>query len=94
MVFGGLLDAGVAVLILIALAQYAKVRDKAEKGYNWLAAAGVTLLFSGLFSSASVIGTFIGAGIWNGLASLFQVVGWILALVGTIFVLYETVLEK
>ncbi len=93
MVFGGL-DAGVAVLLLVALAQYAKVRDKAEKGFNWLAASGATFLFAGLFSSATVIGTFIGSGIWNGLGGLFQVVGWVLALVGTIFVIYETLMEK
>jgi hypothetical protein len=95
MVFGAtLVDAGVGVLILVALAQYAKVRDKSEKGYNWLAAGGVILLFSGLFVAAPALGNLLGLGVWNGLGDFFQVVGWIFALVGVVFVAYETVIEK
>jgi pilus assembly protein TadC len=95
MVFGvTLVDAGIGVLILVALAQYAKVRDKSEKGYNWLAAGGALLLFAGLFVAAPALGNLIGSGIWNGLGNLFQVVGWIFALVGVVFVAYETVIEK
>jgi len=94
MVFGAtLVDAGVGVLILVALAQYAKVRDKSEKGYNWLAAGGVILLFAGLFVAAPALGNLLG-GVWTGLGNLFQVVGWIFALVGVVFVAYETIIEK
>ena len=94
MVFGApLIDAGIGVLILVALAQYAKVRDKSEKGYNWLAAGGVLLLFSGLFVAAPALGNLLG-GVWTGLEYFFEVVGWIFALVGVVFVAYETVVEK
>ncbi len=89
-----LVDVGVGVLILVALAQYAKIRDKAEKGFNWLAASGAILLFSGLFEVAPALGNLIGSGIWSGLGSLFQIVGWIFALVGVCFVAYETIVEK
>jgi len=94
MVFGApLIDAGIGVLILVALAQYAKVRDKSEKGYNWLAAGGVILLFAGLFVAAPALGNLLG-GVWDGLGKFFQVVGWIFALVGVVFVAYETIIEK
>lgn len=94
MVFTGLIDASLAIFILIALAQYARIRDKTEKGYNWLAAGGVVLLFAGLFAVAPALGSILGAGIWEGLGKLFQIVGWLFALVGIAFVAYETVVEK
>ena len=94
MVFGAtLVDAGIGVLISVALAHYAKVRDKSEKGYNWLTAGGVLLLFAGLFVAAPALGNLLG-GVWTGLGIFFQVVGWIFALVGVVFVAYETVIEK
>jgi protein-S-isoprenylcysteine O-methyltransferase Ste14 len=98
MVFdAGLMDAGVAIFILVALAQYARIRDKSEKGYNWLAAAGVILLFAGLFSVAPALGDLIGGSqgsIWNFLESAFEIIGWIFALVGVVFIGYETIVEK
>jgi hypothetical protein len=89
-----LLDAGVAVLAFVALAQYSKIRDKAERGFSWLAASGAILLFAGMFEVAPALGSFIGSSIWNGLGSLFQIVGWIFALIGVVFIAYETVIEK
>lgn len=94
MVFAPLIDASIAVFILVALAQYAKIRDKSERGYNWLAAGGVLLLFAGLFGVATALGNLIGTTIWSGLGNLFQIVGWLFALVGVVFVAYETIVEK
>lgn len=94
MVFTALIDASVAVFILVALAQYAKIRDKSERGYNWLAAGGVLLLFAGLFAVAPALGNLIGSTIWSGLGNVFEIVGWLFALVGVVFVAYETVVEK
>ena len=95
MVFAPLIDASVAIFILIALAQYAKIRDKSERGYNWLAAGGVIILFAALFSVAPAFGSAVGLStVWNNIGDIFQIIGWLFALVGVAFVAYETVIEK
>ncbi len=95
MVFeASLVDVGIALLLAVALAQYAKFRDKAEKGFNWLAASGVFLIFAGLMPVTSTLSGFVTSGIWNGVGSVFEIIGWVFALVGTIFVGYESLVEK
>jgi uncharacterized membrane protein HdeD (DUF308 family) len=88
-----LIDLGVAFLLAVALAEWAKVRRKSEKGFGWLAAAGVFFLFAGTLNVAVLPGLYdYVSGLW--LDTLFAAIGWILALVGTLFIGYETLLEK
>jgi len=88
-----LIDVGIAFLLAVTLAEWAKVRRKAEKGFGWLAAAGVFFLFAATLNAAVLPGLYdYVSGLW--LDTLFTAIGWILALVGTLFVGYETLLEK
>ncbi len=88
-----LIDVGIAFLVIVALAEFAKIRKVSEKGFGWLAVAGVFFLFAGTINSVALPGlyTYI-SGLW--LDTIFSVVGWILALVGTLFIGYETLLER
>lgn len=94
MVFEGLVGLGVAFLLGVALAEYAKFRAKADKGFNWLAVAGVWFLFAGTFGAATTLGGLVGTGAWTSIAMIFEVIGWIFALIGTLFVAYQALVEK
>ena len=94
MVFEGMVGLGIAMLLAPAIAEYAKVRHKADKGFNWLATAGVFFLFAASFPVAVTLGGYVGGATWVGIASIFEVVGWLLALIGTIFVGYQMLFEK
>lgn len=94
MVFEGLVGLGIACLLAPAIAEFGKFRKNAEKGFNWLAVAGVFFLFGGSFASVGALSTYLGASIVLGLADLFSIIGWIFALIGTIFVGYEVLVER
>ena len=90
-VFGAALDLGVGFLLAIALAQYAKI--KAEKGWNFLAISAALFLFSAAFVEG-----YFGAGellesVYI-LKTIAEVLGWVSALIGAAFVVYEVLLEK
>jgi hypothetical protein len=89
--FEGTLGIGIAFLLAVALAQYAKF--KAEKGLSWLGVSAVFFLFSGAFLPAY----FATGGFLNSvsvLETIFEVLGWLFALIAAVFVAYETLLEK
>ena len=88
-----LIDVGIAFLIVVALAEFSKIKRKSEKGFGWIAAAGVFFLFSGTINAVVLPGIYSYIGpLW--LDTLFAAIGWILALVGTLFIGYEILLEK
>ena len=89
-----LIDVGVAFLLAVTLAEWAKVRRKSEKGFGWIAAAGVFFLFAGTLDPLILPGLYSQYLSGLMLNTLFAAIGWILALVGTLFVGYETLLEK
>lgn len=88
----GALEWGIALLLAVALAEHAKFRAKAEKGWAWIATAGVFFLFAGAFPLT--VANYTQFGETWGLVTIFEVIGWILALIGTLFVAYEILLEK
>lgn len=88
-----LIDVGVAFLLAVTFAEWAKVRRKSEKGFGWLAAAGVFFLFSGTLSGIVLPGLYPYLENLM-LDTIFSTIGWILALIGTLFIGYETLLEK
>ena len=96
MVLEGMVGLGIALLLGAALAEYAKFRHKSEKGWNWISLGGAWILFSGVTGAASVpisgLDAIIGSG--GALTLLFGVVGWLFALIGAIFVAYETLVER
>lgn len=89
--FDGTLGLGIAFLLAVALAEYAKVRHKSEKGFSWLVVAAAFFLFSGAFAAPAV-------GIYLSQISIldwaFQLLGWLFALIAVIFIVYESLLEK
>jgi len=93
MLFESYLDAGLVILLAVALAEYFKWRTK-SRGFQWLALAGIFLIFAGTFSSTPILQDYIGIGIWSGLQAVFALVGWVFALVGTIIIAYETLMER
>jgi len=94
MVFEGMVGLGIALLLAPAIAEYAKIRHKADKGFNWIATSGVFFLFAASFTVAGTLGGYVGEPVWAGIGSIFEVVGWLLALIGTIFVGYQILFEK
>jgi len=93
-VFGGLIDLGIAFLLSAAIAEYLKFRSVARKGFNWIILAGVFFLFAGTFQVSTSLSGYLGTTVWNGTAQLFEILGWLFALVGTLFVVYEAFIEK
>lgn len=74
-----------ALVCLIApvFAEYAKIRKKAEKAFNWIAVAGVSF----------ILATTFGITFWSqiGIANLalnagyiFEFVGWLFVLIGAL----------
>ena len=86
-----LLDAGVAVLVVVALTSYMKMKGR---GWNLLAIGGVFFLFAGAMSAATTLGGLLGYGVWSGIASIFEVVGLVFAVIGTVLVGYEALVER
>ena len=90
----GLAGLGVAFLLVVALAEWGKFRVKAEKGFNWIGLAGVWFLFAGSFAAVTNLTGLMGAALSSPLVTVFEIVGWIFALIGTLFVAYEVLVEK
>jgi len=85
---------GLVCLLTPAIAEYAGVRKKAEKGFNWIAIAGLLFILAGAFD----VVTFWTIGGLEGLGSggniLFQIIGWIFVLVGVLLAAFEAFKTK
>ncbi len=93
-VIGDLVLLGLAFLLAPAIAEYANIRKKAERGFNWIAAAGVLFLFAGTLGS-SVIPASLAETLGElYIRELFYVVGWIFALIGAVLGAYEILTKK
>jgi len=99
MVFASpLIDLGIAFLLAGVLAEYFKFRNKADKGFMWLALAGVWFIFAGSFALTPTLASYVGTG-WHSvgqmsIAGIFEVIAWIFALIGTLFIAYQILVEK
>jgi len=88
--FGAALDIGVAIFFVAALAEYAKIRSKIEKPFGFLAAGGVLFILDGAWSTLNIPG-FAFAGT---LSQIFNIVGVLLVLVGSLLSVYKLVADK
>ena len=88
-----LIDLGVAFLFVVALAEWSKVKKKSERGFGWLAAAGISFLFAGTINE-TVLSVFHGYLEPFGINAIFSTVGWLFAMIGTVFIWYETLMER
>jgi hypothetical protein len=88
---GTTLQLGVGFLLAVALAEYAKLRHKSEKGFAWLGVSAAFFLFSAAFA-APAVGLYLGSIAI--LQQIFELLGWLFALIAVIFVAYESLMEK
>lgn len=79
-----------ALLLVPVFAEYAKVRGKASRAFNLVFGAGVLLLLANSFSLVSAA----GASVVSGGTLLFNVIAWILLLVGSLWAAYNLVQGK
>lgn len=85
---------GLAVLLAVALAEFAKFRGRAERGFNWLSLAGVWLVFAGTFVSGATLEGILTPAVWSAFRSVAEIIGWLFAFIGTLFVAYQVLIEK
>lgn len=94
-----LIDLGIAFLVACVLAEYFKFRNKADKGFMWLALAGVWFIFAGSFALTPTLASYVGTGWYSAagqmsIAGIFEIIAWIFALIGSLFVAYQILVEK
>ncbi len=87
---------GLAFLLAVALAELAKFRVKADKGFNWLALAGVLYMFAGAttVTTGGFVGELLTSSIVEGFQKLITSFAWLAAIIGAVFVAYQILLEK
>jgi len=71
-----------AVLIAPVFAEYAKIRTKVEKPFNFIAAAGIFFLLAIAFT-ADFFAMAGGAAVYG--VYLFEFLGWLFLLIGVIW---------
>ncbi len=81
----------VATLLTPVFAEYAKIRVKAEKQFNFIAAAGIFFLLAIGFS-ASFLVDFVGAAYLYGVY-LFEFLGWLFLLIGVLWAVFAGLLK-
>ncbi|MEM5829323.1 MAG: hypothetical protein QW040_00225 [Candidatus Aenigmatarchaeota archaeon] len=88
-IFEGALGLGVGFLLAVALAQYAKI--KMTKGWQLIAVAAALFLSVAAWSVPAVtmyVSPQIGL-----IKEAFELVAWLLALLGALLIIYETLVE-
>jgi len=93
-VVGDLVLLGIAFLIAPAIAEYANLRKKAEKGFNFIGAAGLLFLFAGVFGTELIpasLAEFLG-NVY--LREIFYGVGAFFALIGAVYGAWDILTKK
>ena len=80
----------VATLLAPVFAEYAKIRTKAERQFNFIAAAGIFFLLSIGFT-ASFFSMAGGAAVYG--VYLFEFLGWIFLLVGVLWAVFSGLIK-
>jgi len=92
--FGGILDVGIALLVVTALAEYARYRERRQQAFRLLAAAGFLFVVAGLFENPSTAGFSYFGGAHTILVSIMQSLGEVVAVVSAIVLAYDVATEK
>lgn len=85
--FEGTLGLGIALLLAVALAEMAKVRQKHEKAFEWLAVSGVLFLAANVFSLPAIFSITAQANTY--LSQLFSALGKIAVIVSAVYLAIE-----
>lgn len=87
--FEGALGLGVGLLLAAALAQYAKI--KLTKGWQLIVASAILFLSVAAWS-APAVASYITPNVGL-LREAFEIVAWLLALLGALLIVYEMLVE-
>lgn len=80
----------IATLLAPVFAEYAKIRVKAEKQFNFIASAGIFFLLAIAFNASFL--TMAGDAAMYGMY-LFEFLGWIFLLVGAIWAVFAGLMK-
>ena len=86
-IFGGLLDLVLLIFLVLVFAEYTKIRGKLDKPFKFIAGAGVLFLLAFSFGGLTVMGMIGGAEMYG--LYLFEFIGWIFLLIGTLWAAVE-----
>lgn len=84
--FTGLLDLALVTFAILLFAEYAKIRSAAAQGFSLIAASGILFLLAASFAELSILQLFATAAGYGRL--LFEGLGWLLLLAGTLKAAY------
>lgn len=93
MLFGTGIDVAVGLFLVTVFAQYAGLVKKAEKAFTWIAAGAVSFLLAGVFEATPVVRGAVTTGAVNYGFTVFAVIGFVLVLVGTLWAIYQMLVE-
>lgn len=93
MVFGTGIDVAIGVFLAYAFSEYVGLVKKAEKAFKWIGAGAISLVLAGVFQTTPLISEWVTSGANNYGYVAFGVVGWVLILVGTVWALYQLLVE-
>ncbi len=87
-----MIDVWLAVATLLApvFAEYAKIRTKAERQFNFIAAAGIFFLLALAFN-ASFLTVAGGAAVYG--LYIFEFLGWLFLLIGVLWAVFSGLLK-
>ncbi len=90
------LATGIALLLALVFAEYSNLREKSEKAFTWIGAGAVSFILGGVIFT-------LNKGLWkkldataigeNGLM-LFQAIGVILVIIGSVWALFDLVTQN
>ena len=89
-IFGGLWDAVIAIFLVLVFAEYVKMRAKASKQFNMIAASALIALLAG---ASTWIAGFASTAAGT-LGNVFGAIAWILLLIGTLWGALELIKAK
>ena len=90
--FGGMIDVGIALMAGAVLAEYAKYREKRQQAFRLLAASGFLLLVGGIFDAVPSVSYFAGAH--PILVSILLTLGEVVAIVAVVVLAYDVATER
>lgn len=93
MVFGTGMDVAIGVFLAYALSQYVGLVKKAEKAFKWIGAGAISLVLAGVFEVTPIVSDYVTGASGNMGFVAFGVIGWVLILVGTVWALYQLLVE-
>lgn len=88
---GGILEYAIVVFLVLVFAEYAKVRSKIEKQFDFIIGGVLWLLLAWTFGNLTFWGLIGDVATYGGY--LFEFLGWLLILIGALWAGIKMVME-